>query len=140
MTEEFQKHCLCFSDDSATSYGSEWQILVLFMIKCGLSYKSLLPVLVAMAPGQGVGEALIVGRELACPAWTDGLHLVRDEEPLIIGELGPASEIGGHETRFLSTGMRPRPTLVWRVGPGPWVPAPPSLGGQSPVVLPAPRG
>lgn len=123
MTEGLQEHCLCFSDDRCYLYGREWQTLVLFMMKCGISYKSLLPVLAAMAPGQGVGEASIAGCELACPVWTDGLHLGRDEEPLIIGELGPASEIGGCETHFLST------YLYLRRGPaqpnpgyGEWVP------------------
>lgn len=74
-----------------------------FMIKHGISYKSLLSALVAMAPGQGVGEVLVTGCELACPMWTDSLHLVQDEEPLMIGELGLASQIGVCYTNFLST-------------------------------------
>lgn len=93
-----------------------------------------------MAPGQGAGEALIAGRELGCPAWTDGLHLGQDKEPLITGELGPASEIGGRETHSLSTETRPSPPLgmesgSWALGFRTSLP-----GGPESVVLPAPCG
>lgn len=101
--QERKEKCLLVTP-SATYCGSEWQILIPFIMKCGISNRHMVSVLAALwfqtelasVLGRCRGEILATGWTLAGPLSLDRLHPVWNRE----GEPGPAFSPWGRSTHM----------------------------------------